>query len=39
MTLFLFGNLTEIGLIGWYEVKWVKDEQIWLVAPLQESKN
>ena len=31
---FPFGNLTEIGLILWYEVKWVKDEQIWSVAPL-----
>jgi len=32
--LFPLGNLTEIGLIWWYEVKWVKDEQMWLVAPL-----
>jgi len=30
----ILGNLTEIGLIWWYDVKWVKDEQIWLIAPL-----
>jgi len=34
MTLLAFGNLTEIGLIWWYEVKWVKDEQIWSLTPL-----
>jgi len=34
MTWFPFGNLTEIGIIWWYEVKWVKDEQIWSVVPL-----
>jgi len=34
MTWFPFGNLIEIRLIWWYEVKWVKDEQIWSVAPL-----
>jgi len=34
MTWFPFDNLTKIGLIWLYEVKWVKDEQIWLVAPL-----
>ena len=30
----IFINLTKIGLIWWYEVKWVKDEKIWSVTPL-----
>jgi len=34
MTWFPFSNLTIIGLIWWYEVKWVKDEQTLSVAPL-----
>jgi len=34
MTWFPFANLAEIGLIWWYEVKWLKDEQIWSVAQL-----
>ena len=34
MTLFPFDNLTEIGLIWLYDVKWVKDEQIWSVTPV-----
>ena len=34
MIWFPIGNLKEIGLIWWYEVKQVKDEQMWSVAPL-----
>jgi len=34
MTWFPFGNLRQIRLIWWHEVKWVKDEQIWSVATL-----
>jgi len=34
MTWFPFGNLTMIGLIWLYELKQVKDEQMWSIAPL-----
>jgi len=38
MTWFPFGNLTHIGLIWWYEVKWVKEEPMWSVVSLLRTK-
>jgi len=38
MTWFPFSNLTHIRLIWWYEVKWVKEEQMWSVVSLLRTK-